>query len=182
MPAVERDKPEVRQRAMRVVPAELPPTPEGTPIAPSDVMRSVKADRPTFGSVVIDPGESDFELYPPVQDLIPLYVVQPVYPFRAVMKEVEGYVIVNFNVRANGTVQNPVVVESIPGTLFDEAALSAVAKFKFQPRMVGGDAIPVNDVQLRFVFRLGVDGRGLANVEGSGQPAITTRQEADDDE
>ena len=156
LPAIEIKQPEMRKRAVRIMPTELPPSPEGIPIAPSEVTALVKAEKLTFGSIALleESGAVDLELYPPVQDLIPLYVVQPVYPFRAVMREIQGFVLVTFNVRPNGSVQNPIVIDSEPGDLFDEAALNAVVRFKFKPRMVGGDAIAVNNVELRFVFRL----------------------------
>lgn len=168
LPNIETRQPELRKRALRIVPTEIPPSPEGVPIPPSDVTALVKAEKLTLGSIaeLEDHGAIDLELYPPVQDLMPIYVVQPAYPFRAVLREIQGFVLVNFNVRANGTVQNPVVVESEPGDLFDDAALSAVVKFKFQPRMVGGDALAVNNVQLRFVFRLEADGSPSADVDG----------------
>ncbi|XOV86311.1 MAG: energy transducer TonB [Pseudomonadota bacterium] len=159
---------DVRQRPTRLVPAELPPDPEGIPISPEDVRVTVKALRPTPGSVaeLVDTARQDFQPFPPIQDLMPIYVVQPVYPFSAVMKEIEGFVLINFSVRANGTVVNPVVVDSAPGRLFDDAALSAVAKFKFQPRTIGGDTMSVQDVQMRFVFRLdAASGSGKTRVE-----------------
>ena len=74
------------------------------------------------------------------------------------MKEIEGYVVVNFGVRENGTVKNPVVVESSPGSLFDEAALSAIDKFRFHPRTHLGDPLAVDDVRMRFVFELNETG------------------------
>jgi protein TonB len=48
------------------------------------------------------------------------------------MKEIEGFVVVEFTVRENGTVSNPMVVSSEPDILFDDAALHAVARFKFK--------------------------------------------------
>ncbi|MEX0943408.1 MAG: energy transducer TonB [Pseudomonadales bacterium] len=147
---------EVRTRANRIVPAQLPPAPDGVSIAPEEVIVTVHAERPTFGSIAdfLDSDAMDFEIYPPLSDLVPLYVVQPVYPFAAAMKGVEGFVLVNFSVRENGTVLNPVVVASEPGELFDDAALSAVGKFRFQPRTVGGDAVIAPDLQIKFLFRL----------------------------
>lgn len=150
------EMPETRKRVSRLLPADPPPDPEGIPISPDEVVVIVKAPRPTLGSIseVLNQEAFDFEPFPPLSDLFPLYVVQPTYPFTAVMKEIEGFVIVNFSVRENGSVLNPIVLESEPETLFDEAAISAISKFKFQPRMIGGDAVGVQDMQLKFVFRL----------------------------
>jgi protein TonB len=70
------------------------------------------------------------------------------------MKDIEGFVVVEFSVRDNGTVANPVVVNSEPEVLFDQAALSAISRFKFRPRSVGGDHVQVDKVQLKFAFSL----------------------------
>lgn len=150
------ERPETRRQPWRVMPAEVPPEPEGLPIPLQEPQILVKAKRPSFGSIAenLDTEALDLELVPPVRDLVPLYVVQPVYPFKAVMKEIEGYVLVSFGVRQDGSVVNPVVIESNPRTLFDEAALSAVSKFKFQPRMLAGDPVSVEDLKLRFLFKL----------------------------
>jgi len=147
---------EVRSQPMRYMPSEPPPAPDGIPIAPEEMTVLVKSPRPTLGSIaqIMQEGDFEFDLQPPLRDLVPLFVVQPVYPFKAVMREIEGFVVVNFSVRENGTVVNPVVIESEPGTLFDEAALSAISKFRFQPRLVGGDPVPVSNLQLKFLFKL----------------------------
>lgn len=158
---------ETRTRPWRVLPAEMPPEPDGLPIPVQEPQILVKATRPSFGSIAdnLDTEALDFELVPPVRDLVPLYVVQPVYPFKAVMKEIEGYVLVSFGVRQDGSVVNPVIIESDPGTLFDEAALSAVSKFRFQPRMMAGDPVSVEDLKLRFLFRLQPGDGGLVRSE-----------------
>lgn len=157
-PSKEPEKPK-RRRQERILPSELPATDEGIPIPRNDVTILAKAERPSFESAARDFSDDvEFELAPPSNHLAPVYIVQPVYPFKAVMKEIEGYVVVNFGVRPNGTVRNPVVVESSPGALFDDAALSAIDKFRFQPRTHLGDPLAVDDVRMRFVFKLGAAG------------------------
>lgn len=153
-----------RQLPDKALPSEPPPEPEGIPIRIQEFDALTKSERPTLPSLGDTLAESQprFELSPPARDLVPLYMVQPVYPFSAVMKEVEGYVIVNFGVRSNGTVSNPVVVESEPGELFDDAALSAIDKFRFRPRTLHGDPLAVENLQMRFVFELSADGSGTS--------------------
>jgi protein TonB len=153
---------EARAEPKRMMPAEPPPTPQNSPIELNKTNMVVKSPLPTFGSTakILRDDTMTLQLQPPIQDLVPLYVVQPTYPFMAVMKDIEGFVVVHFGVRDNGTVINPVVVKSEPGTLFDDAALSAVSKFRFRPRIAGGDPVAVQDVQLKFVFKLHGDGTG----------------------
>ena len=94
------------------------------------------------------------ELNTPNSELLPVFVVQPTYPLRAEMREIEGYVIVQFTVREDGTVAGPFVVESEPEVIFDESALAAISRFKFKPREVNGDPVQVENVQLKFAFTL----------------------------
>ena len=155
---VEIEQPEP-ERAKRQLPSEPPLALEGIPIEPQQLTVVVKSDRPSFDLLAKElVNDIHINFAPPSSDFVPLYVVQPVYPFSAVMKEIEGYVVVNFGVRENGTVKNPVVVESSPGSLFDEAALSAIDKFRFHPRTRLGDPLAVDDVRMRFVFELNETG------------------------
>lgn len=145
----------VRERARKVLPANPPPEPEGIPMSRATRV-SLKAERPIFGSIadLIGPNDVQLELQAPTSDLMTMLVVQPIYPLSAVMREIEGFVVVEFSVRENGTVSNPIVIDSQPDVLFDEAALKAVTRFKFKPREVGGDSISVDNVQLKFAFTL----------------------------
>lgn len=158
-PSFHQAKPEqpepVRAKPAKVLPTTPPPDPAGTPWYQIERV-DLTGERLTFGSIadLIGPEDMQLELTPPHSELAPLHVVQPIYPLRAVMKEIEGYVVVEFSVRENGTVTNPVVIQSEPEVLFDQAALSAISRFKFQPRTVGGDEIQVDKVQLKFAFNL----------------------------
>lgn len=144
-----------RTRAQKVLPLQPPPDPSA-----SQLNRSARVEftteRPTFGSIAEIIGLTDLqlELAAPHSDLMPLSVVRPIYPLRAAMKQIEGFVVVAFTVRENGTVSNPIVVSSEPAILFDDAALHAAARFKFKPREVGGDRVPVENVQLKFAFTI----------------------------
>ncbi|MDH5215415.1 MAG: TonB family protein, partial [Gammaproteobacteria bacterium] len=71
---------------------------------------------------------------------ISLINVAPVYPARALEKGLEGYVIVSYDVLANGAVANVVVTES-SHSVFDDAAIAAAYRFRYKPRIVDGVAI-----------------------------------------
>ena len=59
-----------------------------------------------------------------------------------------------FTVTENGTVENPSVVDSDPPEIFDSASLRAVLRFKFNPRVVNGVAVPVEGVQYLFTYKV----------------------------
>ena len=60
---------------------------------------------------------------------------------------------VEFTVSAAGTVKDAVVIASEPGTVFDRAAMRAVSKWKFKPRLVNGQPVAARAEQV-VEFRL----------------------------
>jgi bla regulator protein BlaR1 len=89
-------------------------------------------------------------------DWLPIVKVAPVYPQRAAEIGLEGYVIVEYTVSESGSVVDPVVVES-SSSLFEEAALSSVGKYKYQPRVVDGRPVAVPHVRTKISFVLEQD-------------------------
>ena len=86
-------------------------------------------------------------------DYLPIVKVEPIYPRRAMSRGMSGHVIVEFTVTRTGTVRDPIVVEST-SSIFERAALAAVLKFKYKPRVVDGEAIEVAGVQNKITFVL----------------------------
>lgn len=88
------------------------------------------------------------------REYLPIVKVAPQYPREAARKGIEGYVVVRFAVTEKGAVEDPVVVHSNPKGVFDSAATKAILKFKYQPRVVDGEPIRVDDVMNKFTFEL----------------------------
>lgn len=86
-------------------------------------------------------------------DYLPIVRVAPVYPARALSRGIEGYVDMMFTVTTTGTVKDPVVMYST-SSLFDRAAISAVLKFKYKPRVVDGVPVEVPGVKTRISFHI----------------------------
>jgi protein TonB len=59
--------------------------------------------------------------------------IEPVYPPRALLDLVSGWVDLEFTVAANGSVRDVVVVGSEPAKVFDAAATSALRRARFEP-------------------------------------------------
>jgi TonB family protein len=76
------------------------------------------------------------------------------YPPRAVRRNIEGFVTVKFTVTKAGDVENIQIAQSEPAGMFDESVLSAVKKYKFQPRVVNGEPVETKDVEKKVVFKL----------------------------
>ena len=76
-------------------------------------------------------------------DLTALAKFPPQYPPWALQRGLEGWVDLTFIVTEQGTVMDPVVTDSYPKGAFDDAALAAVTRWRFQPVMEDGEATPV---------------------------------------
>jgi protein TonB len=154
-PIREIEKREARVKPQRAMPSEPPATPEGLPnLSHTRILTESQLPNRASLADILDANKFELNVTPPLKDLATLVVVQPVYPFAAAMKEIEGYVLVQFTVRTNGTVTDAHIMESAPGSTFDDAALRAIRKFRFQPREVGGDPMAVAGMRLRFAFTL----------------------------
>lgn len=80
--------------------------------------------------------------------------VVPVYPAQAARDQTSGYAVVEFTVAADGSVEDPHVVDSAPRRIFDHAAVQAVARSKFEPAMKDGEPI-ASTVRRRIDFKFG---------------------------
>ena len=87
-------------------------------------------------------------------DPLPIMAVAPEYPERPKRQGLEGWVIVEFVIDQLGRVQEPRVVEAQPLRVFDRAALNAVKRYKYKPRVLNGAAVPVSGVRKLFTFEL----------------------------
>jgi len=92
------------------------------------------------------------------RDAIPLVRVNPTYPPREQARGIEGWVIVQFNVTAAGTVRDATVVDSEPKAVFDAAALEAIGRWRYNPRVDRGIAVERVGLQtmIRFALENGV--------------------------
>jgi len=87
-------------------------------------------------------------------DIIPLVRVNPQYPERAKQRGLEGWVEIEFTITAAGTVKNPRVINYHPSTVFNRAALRAIRKWKYNPKVVEGTAVERPGVKVRLSFEL----------------------------
>ena len=127
-PHAPQDQPDVPQP----ITSALTVTPNAVKMAPPTFKAEVNIGRGGWSS-----GEGDF---------MPIFTIPPKYPRRAERSGISGYVIVQFTVTKNGSVRDPAVLESRPTKIFDTAAIKAVLKYKFKPRVIEGEAFEVKGV------------------------------------
>ena len=79
----------------------------------------------------------------------------PIYPAAARAEGVEGYAIVQYDVDVQGRVINARVVEGEPAGVFDEAALTTVKSWKFNPAVREGQPVVSLARRSTVTFQLG---------------------------
>ena len=77
----------------------------------------------------------------------------PNYPARARERGTEGWVDLEFTVSKDGTTRDAVVRAAEPTGTFDRAALDAVKRWRYEPRVVSGNVVEQR-VETRLRFRL----------------------------
>ena len=88
-----------------------------------------------------------------MRDPTPTHRVKPRYPKLALRTGIEGRVSVEFTITETGLVESPTIVSAKPPRIFDKAVLKAVLKWRFEPYVVAGRAVPTQAVQ-EFRFSL----------------------------
>lgn len=76
----------------------------------------------------------------------------PVYPAEARARGIRGEVAVRYDVTETGEVVNARVVAAEPVGVFDEAALTTVASWRFKPQLIDGVPTYARDVTSKVQF------------------------------
>ena len=124
-----------------------PPQPEERPPPPPKQQQQVV--RPNLGGIGIGVPTADTGLTGGVGlgnlqegDPIPVAAIPPQYPRDALMQGLEGWVRVEFTIMPDGSVSGARVVDAHPRRgIFDREALRAITRWRFKPKVEGGEAI-----------------------------------------
>jgi periplasmic protein TonB len=129
-------------------PMETPPMQQANPNSEgtkNEFVADIQADAGLSGGLSLDSSDGDY---------LPIVKAAAVYPRRAQARGIQGFVVVEFVVTKTGAVKDPIVVKASPEGVFERAALDAVVKFKYKPRVVDGVAMEVTGVQNRITFEI----------------------------
>lgn len=88
------------------------------------------------------------------RDVVPLVRINPDYPQRALSRGLEGWVQVQFTISETGAVIDPIVVDSSPKGIFDDAAIKAISRWRYNPKIEGAVAVQRVGVQTIIRFNL----------------------------
>lgn len=127
-----------------------PPDQQPTPFAmPKLNLPTTISGGPFLGSYV----GGDMSGY---SELIPLMRINPQYPRNAARDRIEGWVEFKITINPDGTVKTAVPLKSQPRGVFESAAMQAILKWKFKPKVVDGKGVEATGIQ-RIDFHMGED-------------------------
>lgn len=148
-------RPEVRRRelpAPEPPPEETPPPPPplslSSPAPPSIQAPAIDLALPKVPLQMAGPYLGPVRQGPPDRDFMVISRLPPRYPYRAQRQGIEGWVRVSFLITEQGEVKDALVVDAEPKDSFDQAALRAVAKWRFKPRIEDGRPVSVRVEQV----------------------------------
>ncbi|MFT2091232.1 M56 family metallopeptidase [Paraglaciecola sp. 2405UD69-4] len=84
----------------------------------------------------------------------PVTRIEPKYPSQAAQDEIEGSVILEFDIAKDGTTDKIKVIESFPNQVFDKASVDALQQWVYKPRVQGGQAQRQTGLKVQLDFRL----------------------------
>ena len=93
----------------------------------------------------------------PSGDLVDIEIVKTPklkYPRRAQRLDVEGFVLLGFDLSKDGEILDLRVIESQPRLVFDKSAMKFVSGFEFAVPEEEGNAVPATNISFRVRFRL----------------------------
>ena len=86
---------------------------------------------------------------------LPYYKVKPKYPRAALVAGTEGWILMNVDVKEDGTVDNVRVIDGTERNMFQDEARRAVEKWKYKPFVdASGKPYMKKDHQVRVDFKI----------------------------
>ena len=139
-------------------PPKAPPPPSLDTAAPAESMQrlAMKSFAPAAISGGLEMvGSLDLGAAPTRDsDIMPLVRIEPRYPSRALTRGIEGWVVVGFSINEKGQVINATTLRSEPPRMFDSAAVRAVTKWKYKPRLVEGIPVMKDGMEVTLTFNI----------------------------
>jgi protein TonB len=138
----QRERPEIAPQQMRMNFANASASTEAVAMIQPEVNA-----RAAMTKMTVNVGGSD-------RDTMPLVRINPDYPPRAQSRGIEGWVLVEFTITAAGTVRDARVIDSSPKGYFEDAALKAIARWRYNPKVQEGVAVERVGVRVRLSFNM----------------------------
>ncbi len=67
----------------------------------------------------------------------PTMRVEPLYPIQAAEQKIEGYVIAEFDIKPDGSVENVKIIKAVPENVFEKESVRALQQWAYSPSAAG---------------------------------------------
>lgn len=106
-----------------------------------------------------------------VNEASPVKRVPPIYPEKAAKNDLEGFVVLSFDITETGTTDNVKVVKSQPTGVFDKSAKVALKQWEYKPRIQGGKGVRQTGLLVQLDYQLGSQ-LDTTNAEKNATPDV----------
>jgi TonB family protein len=89
-----------------------------------------------------------------INEAWPTKRIEPNYPEKAIEENIEGYVVLEFDITETGTTDNIQVVQSSPKGVFDKNALAAFKQWEYKPAIKNGKGVRQQGLLVQLDFKL----------------------------
>ena len=144
----ERQKPDRPDK----VEAPPPPPPSSAATASPDGASMIGMAPPNMGKD-LNLGRNNLNA-PSDGEAIPLVRVPPQYPERAASRGIEGWVQLGFTVNETGGCEEIKVIAADPPDIFDKAAIRALERWRYKPKIDDGRPVKQYNQQVVITFDL----------------------------
>lgn len=155
--------PEIEDRPEIIVTIQEKPEPRPLPVRPdplsqvppeTDTRQTRGHSQPAPRLPKPDAGGDNLDILKTLGPVgAPVIKIAPPYPERCLGRNVEGVVIVKFDILADGSVTNLRIVSS-PDRCFESSVINAVQNWKYAPAYVEGMPRPRYSVTEQFLFKI----------------------------
>ena len=84
----------------------------------------------------------------------PLFRINPIYPRKAALQNIEGFVVLQFDITQTGQVDNISILQASPPQIFNMNAIQALRKWKYKPRIEDGKTVRQKNLKVQLDFQL----------------------------
>lgn len=144
----EREKPDRPDK----VDAPPPPPPSAAASSAPDSSMAIGMNAPNMGKD-LNLARNNLDA-PSDGEAIPLVRVPPQYPERAASRGIEGWVQLGFTVNETGNCEDIKVIAADPPEIFDKAAIRALERWRYKPKIDDGRPVKQYNQQVVITFDL----------------------------
>ncbi|MCL9781274.1 energy transducer TonB [Vibrio sp. S4M6] len=160
----QQDQVQRRERSLPKPPKPVPAPPKVAAVgvgSPNPQMSSSTAPSTSFAAAGITSAINGIAISVPTlgvaggsQQAMPIYQEKPRYPMIARQRKIEGYVLLKFNIDKEGRPTDIEVVEAKPKRIFDRNAIQSLRNWKYQPKIVDGQAVVQKGYVQKIEFKM----------------------------